>query len=90
MTDAKHLFEARRVIFFRHLVLKSNLRVLERFLLFAILFESDVALVHPLELLFELLYSRLAPLITLHYRFALLYEAHPAAKFADRETFYIA
>ena len=89
-TDTKHLFETRRVFIFRHLVLKSHLCILERFLLLAILFESDVALVHPLELFFELLYSRIALLIIHHHRLALLHEAHPAAVFTDRETFYIA
>ena len=89
-TDTKHLLETRRVFFFRHLVLKSNLCILECFLLLAILFESDVALVHPLEFFFELLDMRFALLIIHHDRLALLYEAQPTTKFADRETFYIA
>ena len=89
-TDTKHLLETRRVFFFRHLVLKSNLCILECFLLLAILFESDIALVHPLEFFFELLDMRFALLIIHHDRLALLYEAQPTAKFADRETFYIA
>ena len=89
-TDTKHLFETRRVFLFRHLVLKSNLCILERFLLLAILFESDVTLVHPLELFLELLYTRVTLLITHHHRLALLYESHATAIFADRETFYVA